>query len=145
MELVLIVSLACVLGAILAYGYDMEGTGHFIMSLFLLCILSYNYWYFKYDVKVERSPVYTGYIGDKPIVQFYIDSNTKEKIIVELYPDLTDSYIECRTPRPYSLQSKICGRLENSLFEDKVKDLDLDYSNSLSPVVYNWYKILSSN
>jgi len=145
MELVLIISLACVLGAILAYGNDMEGIGHSTMVIFLICVLSYNYWYFKYDVRVERLPVYTGYVGDKPIVQFYIDSDTKEKTVIELYSDLTDSYMECRTPRPYSLQSKVCGRLENSLFVDKASDLDLDHSNSLSPVVYNWYKILSSN
>lgn len=144
MELVLFVSIACVLGAILAYGNDLETAGHLVLILFLISITSFNVWFFKYDVQTVRTPVYTGYIGDKPILQFYIDPETKQPREIQLYADLTDSFMECRIPRPYSLQSKVCGRLETNLNVKKESVQDLDYSNSLSPVVYNWYKILSS-
>lgn len=109
MEVFLALSLGLLLLSVLIFTCNDNskvGTITFILSF--TCIIFYNIWYFNTDVKTYSIPITTGFIGDKPTVQFYNDPETGERVILNERLKASDDHIECRIPRKYSLQNKLC-------------------------------------
>lgn len=121
MEIFLILSLSLLLFSIVVLtGNDDSKLGTITFIISFISIIVFNVWFMLTEVRTYKLPITTGYIGDKPIVQFYTDPITSDRVVLEEKLKPREDYIECRIPRKYSLQHKICAPVTPILTVNKI-------------------------